>query len=55
MLWGDDLQRYHEREGQPLEERLPKHWWSEEPNEWGWYNVWRNPPRQVYLQLRVDF
>jgi len=49
MLYGDDLINYHEKG------ELPKHWWSGEPNEWGWYNIWTNPPRQVYLQLKVDF
>ena len=50
MLGGSDLQNYHEQDGE-----LPKHWWSGEPNEWAWYNVWTNPPRQVYFQLKVDF
>lgn len=55
MLGWDDLVYYQENSDLSLEERLPKHWWSGEPNEWGWYNMWTNPPRQVYLQLKVDF
>ncbi len=55
MLFGDALIYYHENSNLPLEERLPKHWWSDEPNEWGWYNMSTNPPRQVYVQLRMDF
>jgi hypothetical protein len=49
LLSGDDLINYEERG------ELPKHWWSGEPNEWGWYDIWSNPPREVYLQLKVDF
>ena len=55
MLFGDDLIKYEENPNLPLEERLPKHWWSGEPNEWGWYNIWTNPPRQIYMELSVDF
>jgi hypothetical protein len=46
MLEDDDLVR-HEEEGV-----LPNHWWSGEPNEWAWYN---STPRQVFVQLKVDF
>jgi len=49
MLGGDDLINYEEKG------ELPKHWWSEEPNEWAWYDIWSNPPREIYLQLKVDF
>ena len=49
MLGGDDLVNYEEKG------ELPKHWWSGEPNEWGWYDTWSNPPREIYLQLKVDF
>jgi len=49
MLFGDDLINYQEKG------KLPKHWWSGEPNEWGWYNNFTNPPRQVYVQLKLDF
>ncbi|RKY49382.1 MAG: hypothetical protein DRP91_04425 [Candidatus Neomarinimicrobiota bacterium] len=55
MLWWDDLVYFEENKDKPLHERLPKHWWSGEPNKWGWYNMWTNPPRQVYFQLQVDF
>lgn len=55
MLYWDDLIYYHENSDLPLEERLPKHWLSDEPNDWEWYNMWTNPPRQVYFQLKVDF
>jgi hypothetical protein len=49
MLEDEDLINYHEK-GQ-----LPNHWLSGEPDEWAWYDVWANPPRQAYLQLRIDF
>ena len=49
MLGGDDLVNWEEKD------QLPKHWWSDEPNEWGWYDMWANPPRQMFLQLKVDF
>ena len=55
MLSGDDLIYYEEHPDLPEEERLPKHWWSGEPNVWGWYNIWTNPPRQIYVQLKIDF
>jgi hypothetical protein len=49
LLGGDDLVNYEEKG------ELPNHWWSGEPNEWGWYNIWANPPREIFLQLKVDF
>jgi hypothetical protein len=55
LLGGDNLIYYHENPDLPEEERLPKHYWSGEPNEWGWYNIWTNPPRQVFVQFKVDF
>jgi hypothetical protein len=55
MLFWDDLNYYEENPDLPLEDRLPRHWWSNEPNEWGWYNMWTNPPRQIYFQWKVDF
>jgi len=55
MLGWDDLVYFEENSNLPLEERLPRHWFSNEPNEWGWYNMWTNPPRQVYVQWKVDF
>ena len=54
LLWGDDLRHYHENPDLPDEERLPKHWYSNEPNEWAWYS-YSVPPRQVNVQLRLDF
>jgi hypothetical protein len=55
MLYDEELAFYHDNPDLSLKERLPKHEWSNEPNEWGWYNIWTNPPRQVYLQLKFDF
>jgi hypothetical protein len=49
MLGGEDLVRYEE------EGVLPNHWWSGEPDEWSWYDIWSNPPQEIFLQLRVDF
>jgi len=46
MLGGQELQDYQEKG------ELPKHWWSGEPNEWAWY---RSTPRQIFVQLKVDF
>jgi len=54
LLFGNDMVYYQEHPDLPLEERLPKHWWSGEPNEWAWYS-WTNLPRQIYFQLKVDF
>lgn len=64
MLGGDDLINYHEKtelsdedkaEGLTLDEaRMPKHWLSGEPDVWGAYNQWTNPPRQLFFNLRVD-
>jgi len=53
-LYGDDLKFYHENSDLPLEERLPIHSYSEEPNTWHWY-TYEVPPRQVYLQAKVEF
>jgi len=53
-LGGDDLIRWHERTDLPEEDRLPKHSFSNEPNEWRWY-TYEVPPRQVYFQIKFDF
>ena len=53
-LYGDDLKYYHENSSLPLEERLPKHSFSKEPNVWHWY-TYEVPPRQYYFQMKVDF
>lgn len=53
-LFGDDLIRWHERGDLKEEERLPKHSFSNEPNEWAWYS-YEVPPRQVYFQVKFDF
>ncbi len=53
VLYGEDLERYHERTDLPLEERLPRNQWSGEPDVWNWYS-YDVPPRQVIFQLRVD-
>ncbi len=52
-LYDDDLVRWHERTDLPEEERLPKHSFSNEPNEWRWYS-YEVPPRQVYFQIKFD-
>lgn len=53
LLYGDDLERYHERTDLPLEDRLPRNSWSGEPDVWNWYS-YDVPPRQVTFQLRID-
>ncbi len=53
-LYGDDLVRWHERTDLPEKDRLPKHSFSNEPNEWQWY-TYEVPPRQVYFQIKFDF
>jgi hypothetical protein len=63
--WDNDgMFRWHEKtelseqdiaEGLTLEEaRLPKHWYSGEPDIWNSYNNYTNPPRQFFFQLKVD-
>jgi hypothetical protein len=63
--WDNDAMiRWHEKtelseqdiaEGLTLEEaRLPKHWYSGEPDIWNSYNNYTNPPRQFFFQLKVD-
>jgi hypothetical protein len=49
LLGGDDLINYEERG------EKPNHWWSGEPDEWGWYNIYTNPKREFYFQVKVDF
>lgn len=53
-LYGDDLIRWHERTDLPEEQRLPRHSFSNEPNEWQWY-TYEVPPRQIYFQVKIDF
>lgn len=48
------LKTWHERTDLPERDRLPKHGFSGEPNEWNWYS-YEVPPRQVYFQVRLDF
>ena len=63
--WDNDAMiRWHEKtelseqdnkDGLTLEEaRLPRHWYSGEPDIWGSYNNYTNPPRQLFFQLKVD-
>jgi len=62
MPW--DMDKYHnkteltaeeELEGLTLEEaKLNTHWYDGRFDQWGAYNQWTNPPRQVFLQLRLD-
>jgi hypothetical protein len=54
LLGGDDMIRWQENPGIPERERLPKNWFSNEYNEWEWYS-YEVPPRQMYLQFKVDF
>lgn len=54
LLTGDDMTYYQEHPNLPLNDRLPKNWYSGEYNEWEWY-TYEVPPRQVYLELKVDF
>lgn len=49
ILGGAALTEYEENGN------LPKHGRSGEDNEWGWYNQFTNPPRQVIFQLKLDF
>ena len=53
ILGGDELVAY--MENGKNEDALPAHWFSGEPNEWGWYNSFTNPRRMIYMQLKVDF
>ena len=53
-LYGDDLIRWHENPGLPDDERLPRNSFSNEPDVWNWY-TYEVPPRQVFLQFKVDF
>jgi len=53
-LSGDDLKYYLENPSLPLEDRLPKHSYSKENNVWHWY-TYEVPPRQYYLQLKLEF
>lgn len=53
LLYGDDLVRWHENPNLPESERLPRNWFSNEPDVWGWYS-YEVPPRQAYFQLKVD-
>ena len=54
LLYGDDLTKYEQNSDKPLSERLPKNWFSNEPNEWFWYS-YEVPPRQINMQLKLDF
>jgi hypothetical protein len=55
LLSGDDLIRWQEEKKLPEKERLPKHWFSNEPNVWGWYDMSLIQPRMAYFQLKFDF
>ena len=54
MLYDDDLITWHEETELSEKDRLPKHWLSGEPDVWGAYNQWTNPPRQLFFHLRID-
>ncbi|MCG3157211.1 MAG: hypothetical protein DKINENOH_03843 [bacterium] len=54
LLYGDDLVRWHQNPNLPERERLPKNWFSGEDDEWEWYS-YEVPPRQMYMQLRIEF
>ncbi len=53
-LGGDDMVRWQENPDLPEKERLPRNWFSNEYDEWSWYS-YEVPPRQVYLQAKVEF
>lgn len=53
-LYGDDLIRWHENPNAPEQNRLPRNSISGEPDVWNWY-TYEVPPRQIYLQFKVDF
>ncbi len=54
LLYDDDLIRWHENSNLPFEDRLPKVSFSGEPDTWGWYS-YEVPPREIYVQLKIDF
>jgi hypothetical protein len=54
LLDGDDMVRWQENPNLPDNERLPKNWYSNEPDEWEWYS-YEVSPRQVFFQFKVDF
>ncbi|MBN1155024.1 TonB-dependent receptor [candidate division KSB1 bacterium] len=54
LLYDDDLIRWHENSNLSQEDRLPKVSFSGEPNTWGWYS-YEVPPREIYLQFKIDF
>ena len=54
LLEGDELITYEQNSDKPDSERLPKNWFSNEPNEWGWYS-YEVPPTQVNIQVKLDF
>jgi len=54
LLDGDDMIRWQQNPDLPDSQRLPKNWYSGEPDEWQWYS-YEVPPRQVYFQFKVDF
>jgi hypothetical protein len=54
LLYDEDMKIWQENSDKPDSERLPKHWFSNEPNEWSWYS-YEVPPRQVYFQFKLDF
>lgn len=53
-LYGDDLIRWHENPNMPDEQRLPRNSYSNEPDVWNWY-TYEVPPREAYLQFKIDF
>ncbi|MCB0285277.1 MAG: TonB-dependent receptor [Calditrichaeota bacterium] len=54
LLYGDDMTRWQENPALSEEDRLPRNWFSGEPDVWGWY-TYEVPPRQIYMQLKLDF
>ena len=54
LLGGDDLIRYMQNPSLPDNQRLPLNQTFPDPNEWEWYS-YEVPPRQIYLQLAINF
>jgi hypothetical protein len=54
LLEGDDMIRWQENPSLSERDRLPKNWFSSEPEEWESYS-YEVPPRKIYFQLSVNF
>ncbi len=54
LLGGENMIKWQENKDKDDVDRLPIHWFSNEPNEWGWYS-YETTPRQIYFQLQFTF